>query len=248
MLYGTPIWKIIVDAYILWIFVYFFLKYLLTNKRMVAIAMVVLFIFLVTHIAEMLNLLISTPFLVYIRNWLPIAVVLIMAPDIRRSIELIWKAEDSKRGFVMGSEKTKESIIDAALHLAMDKTGALITIEKYNTLDQYAERAVMMNSQVSKELLINIFTPKTPLHDGAVIIRGDHILCAGAYFILSESENFDRTMGSRHRAGLGISEITDSMTIVVSEETGNISVAIEGILLRINDREKLMEYINMFMK
>jgi len=248
MLYGTPIWKIIVDAYFVWIFVYFFLKYLLTNKRMVTIAMVVLFIFLVTHIAEMLNLAISTPFLIYIRNWLPIAVVLIMAPDIRRSIELIWKAESSKRGFTVGSERTKETIIDAALHLATEKTGALITIEKHNTLDQYAERAVMMNSQVSKELLINIFTPKTPLHDGAVIIRGDHILCAGAYFILSESQNFDRTMGSRHRAGLGISEITDSMTIVVSEETGNISVAIEGILLRINDREKLMEYINMFMK
>ncbi len=107
----------------------------------------------------------------------------------------------------------------------------------------------MMNSDVSKEVLINIFTPNTPLHDGAVIIRGgDQILCAGAYFVLSDNQNYDKTMGSRHRAGLGISEITDSLTILVSEETGNTSVAIEGILLKMNDREKLLEYLNMFMK
>jgi diadenylate cyclase len=96
--------------------------------------------------------------------------------------------------------------------------------------------------------LINIFTPNTPLHDGAVIIRGDYILCAGAYFVLSDNQNFDKTMGSRHRAGLGISEITDSLTIICSEETGSVSIAVEGIMLKINDRDKLMEYINMFMK
>jgi diadenylate cyclase len=134
------------------------------------------------------------------------------------------------------------------LNLSQQKTGALITIEKHNTLEQYAERAVVLNSRVTKELLINIFTPRTPLHDGAVIIRGDQILCAGAYFILSDSGNVESTTGSRHRAGLGISEVTDSLTIIVSEETGNISIAVEGILLKNNDRDKLLEFLDTFMR
>jgi len=175
-------------------------------------------------------------------------VVVVMAPDLRRSLEIVWKADARRETLVMGSEKTKQNIVDAVMFLSSQQIGALMTIEKHNTLDQFAERAITMNSEVSKEILINIFTPNTPLHDGAVIIRGDRILCAGAYFVLSDNQNFDKTMGSRHRAGLGISEITDSLTIICSEETGSVSIAVEGIMLKINDRDKLMEYINMFMK
>ena len=160
----------------------------------------------------------------------------------------IFFYQSKKDDFEMGSDITKLEIYDAVQHLSNQKTGALITIEKHNTLDQFSERAVLLHSKVSKEILINIFTPLTPLHDGAVIIRGDEIVCAGAYYVLSDNEKVESTMGSRHRAGLGISEVTDSLTIVVSEETGTISIAIEGILVRLNEKEKLMEYLNTFMK
>ncbi|MDI6452156.1 diadenylate cyclase CdaA [Peloplasma aerotolerans] len=248
MIFGIPIWKVIVDAYIVWVLVFFLVKVLVSNKRMLSIAISFLFVYILAYFANQFNLLISTPVLTYLAEWMPILMIVIMAPDIRRSLEVVWKADARSETLVMGSEKTKQSIVDAAMYLSSQNIGALITIEKHNTLDQYADRAIMMNSEVSKEVLINIFTPNTPLHDGGVIIRGDSILCAGAYFILSDNENFDKTMGSRHRAGLGISEMTDSLTVIVSEETGHVSIAVEGIMLKINDRDKLMEYINMFMK
>lgn len=248
MLFGIPIWKMIVDLYILWIIVFFLVKFLLSNKRMLSIAMSFLFIYILSYIANYFEFLITAPILSYMAEWMPILLIVIMAPDIRRSLEIVWKSDARTDNIVMGSEKTKQAIVDAAMFLSSQQIGALMTIEKHNTLDQYAERAIVMNSEVSKEVLINIFTPNTPLHDGAVIIRGDQILCAGAYFVLSDNQNFDKTMGSRHRAGLGISEITDSLTIIVSEETGSVSIAVEGIMLKLNDRDKLMEYINMFMK
>jgi len=248
MLFGIPIWKVLVDAYIVWVLVFFLVKFLLSNKRMLSIATSFLFVYVLNYIANVFELPITSPILSYIAEWMPILLIVIMAPDIRRSLEMVWKADTRNEIVVMGSERTKQSIVDAAMFLSSQQIGALMTIEKHNTLDQYAERAITMNSEVSKEILINIFTPNTPLHDGAVIIRGDSILCAGAYFVLSDNQNFDKTMGSRHRAGLGISEITDSLTIIVSEETGSVSIAVEGIMLKINDRDKLMEYINMFMK
>jgi diadenylate cyclase len=248
MIFGQPIWKIALDFYIIWILVFFLLKFLITNKRMLSVVLSFVFVYVIYYISNLADIIATSQVLGYVVSWLPIILIIIMAPDLRRSLEIVWKQDKSKEDFEMGSERTKQQIVDAVMHLASQSIGALITIEKHNTLDQYADRAIMMNSDVSKEILINIFTPNTPLHDGAVIIRGDHILCAGSYFVLSDNQNYDKTMGSRHRAGLGISEITDSLTILVSEETGNVSVAIEGILLKMNDRDKLMEYLNMFMK
>jgi diadenylate cyclase len=247
-MFGQPIWKIALDFYIIWILVFFLLKFLITNKRMLSVVLSFVFIYVIYYISNLTDITASSKILGYIVPWLPIVLIIIMAPDLRRSLEIVWKQDKSKEDFEMGSERTKQQVVDAVMYLASQSIGALITIEKHNTLDQYADRAIMLNSDVSKEILINIFTPNTPLHDGAVIIRGDHILCAGSYFVLSDNQNYDKTMGSRHRAGLGISEITDSLTILVSEETGNVSVAIEGILLKTNDRDKLMEYLNMFMK
>ncbi|MBN2268424.1 MAG: diadenylate cyclase CdaA [Acholeplasmataceae bacterium] len=248
MIFGIPIWKIIVDAYVIWVMVFFLIKFLVTNKKILSVVLSFVFIYIIAYFANYFGILISSMVLNYLTEWLPIALIVVMAPDLRRSIENIWKADTKRDNIVMGSEKTKQSIVDAAMFLSSQQIGALMTIEKHNTLDQYADRAIQMNSIVSKEILINIFTPNTPLHDGAVIIRGDQILCAGAYFVLSDNQNFDKTMGSRHRAGLGISEVTDSLTIIVSEETGSVSIAVEGIMLKLNDRDKLMEYINMFMK
>ena len=242
------IFKIILDAYILWIIFYFLLSFFLSSKRVFKIFVITVFIYFLALGAKHLKLEVSHQILSYTTMWLPFFVVVILSPDIRRSLETAWVTDSKQDGASFGSQETKTHIVEAAMYLSSQNIGALITIEKYNSLDQYAERAIIMNALVSKELLINIFIPNTPLHDGAVIIRGDEIRCAGAYYTLSETVKQDKTMGSRHRAALGISEITDSLTIVVSEETGNISIIIEGIMIRANDREKIYEYINMYIK
>ena len=247
MIWGIPIWKFIIEFYIVFVLVLFLIKVLTSHKKFMSLGIVYLLLFIAYQILHYFEIALASELLLYVVTWYPLVTIVIMAPEIRRSLDLIWKKE-SKNEFLVGSDQTKKHIVDATFELASHEIGALITIEKHNTLDQYAERAIMMNSDVSREVLTNIFTPLTPLHDGAVIIRGDQILCAGAYFVLSENENYDKTMGSRHRAGLGISEVTDSLTILVSEETGNVSIAVEGILLKMNDPEKLSEYINMFLK
>lgn len=245
---GQELWKIIIDAYLVWVAVVFIIKLIVANKRIFHLTITFLVLLLLGWLINLLDLVASEPIIDYLINWYPIFVVVIMGPDIRRSLEVVWKKETSGAIVAMGSHTSREAIVEATIALAKDKIGAIITIEKHNTLDHFAERAILLNADISKELLINIFTPNTPLHDGAVIIRGDKILSAAAYFILSENQSYEKTMGSRHRAALGVSEFTDSLTIIISEETGDISIAVEGIMLKMNDKEKLMEYISMFMR
>jgi len=248
MLFDRSIWLIILEIYLLFIILYFLIKFLFSSKRVLGISLVFVLFIIIWYFSGILDLVILKSLLDYIFPLLPVIYFILIAPDIRRSLDIFLKASDKQNEFMIGSVNTKNQILDAVMFLSKEKIGALITIEKHNSLEQYAERAVTINSKVSKELIINIFAPRTPLHDGALIIRGDQILCAGAYYVLSDNEKVDNSMGSRHRAGLGISEITDSLTIIVSEETGNISIAVEGILVKGNDREKVQEYFNTFMK
>lgn len=239
---------ILLDSYIVWMLVFFLLSFFLSSKRVFRMLLLLFFIYVMAWSAKQLSLDISAKMLDYTMEYLPIMFIVILAPDIRKSFETAFVTDNKRDVATMGSTETKQHIVEAVTYLSNQSIGALITIEKHSSLDQYAERAIMMNSQVSKELLVNIFTPLTPLHDGAVIIRGDTIRCAGAYFVLSETNKYDKTMGSRHRAALGISEVSDSLTIVVSEETGTISIVIEGVMLKASNKEKIFEYLNMFMK
>jgi diadenylate cyclase len=248
MLFGIEIWKLILEFYLVFVVVFFAVKFIVSSQRIFSISIVFILMYGLIVLAEFLELTVLNQLISTVKPFIFIAYVALMVPDIRRAIDVSLKKRTKNDEFVMGSEQTKREIVDAVLSLSSKKIGALITIEKHNTLEQFAERAVMMNSRVSKELLINIFTPLTPLHDGAVIIRGDQILCAGAYYLLSDNENVESTMGSRHRAGLGISELSDALTIIVSEETGTISIALEGFLRRNCDQEKLFEYLDKFMK
>jgi diadenylate cyclase len=248
MLFGEDILKLILEFYLIFIVIYFVLKFFTSNQRVFSVSIVFLTLYGVIALGQFLSLGLLNDLLRTVEPFIIIAYVVLMVPDIRRSIDVSFKKRSKNDDFMMGSEHTKNQIIEAIMTLSGHKIGALITIEKHNTLEQFAERAIIMNSRVSKELLLNIFTPLTPLHDGAVIIRGDLILCAGAYYVLSDNENVENTMGSRHRAGLGISELTDALTIIVSEETGTISIALEGFLKRNCDREKVLEYLDKFMK
>lgn len=254
MINGHPIWKIVLVAYFLLILIYSFLRMMFTNRKTFSVFLAAILFMAVSaffyFIAIPADLKILKEVLVYVNVIvMPIIVTTIVAPDIRQKYDTDWAQETTKiSGIRVSSEQTKDHIIDAVIELSNRKIGALITMENHNTLDQYAEKAIMINGKVTKELLLNIFTPLTPLHDGAVIIRGDEVVCAAAYFVLSRNDTFDKTMGSRHRAALGVSEMSDSLTVVVSEETGDISIAVSGMLIKLNSREKLLEYLNLYIK
>ena len=254
-----PIWEIIIVAYLILILVYSLLRIMFTNRKTFSFVLAALlflgisavaYFLLIPNFPESLPIKAIQNVIFYVNVIvLPLSVVVIIAPDLRSKYDIGWTQEKSKiSGIRVSSEQTKEHIIDAVMELANRKIGALITMENHNTLDRFAEKAIQINGKVTKELLMNIFTPLTPMHDGAVIVRGDEVVCAGAYFPLSSNAAFDKTMGSRHRAALGVSENSDSLTIVVSEETGDISIAVSSMLIKLNSREKLAEYLNLYIK
>lgn len=246
----------ILDIYIVFLVVFFVLSIVLKNKKIFMYALFCGMLLGISYLAEYLPGLRMSKWIftdyykngLNLRLYLPFIFIVLIAKELSHELDNIRPQEIGTIRSISSSQNSKTAIIDAVFYLAERKIGAIITLEKHNSLDQYAERAIQMNSDISREILINIFEPNTPLHDGAVIIRGDKIRCAGAYFVLTQAESYDKTMGSRHRAALGISEITDALTVVCSEETGNISITAEGIMLRVNDREKLVEYIDIFMK
>lgn len=237
----------ILDGYLIFILVFFVLWFALRSKRFYALLLPTILVLLSSFLAKQFDLGISSKVYSYVCLALPICFVIVMAPEIHNWLERSGSKEQVTKN-VKGTNANKQAIADAVMFLSSRKIGALITIEKHKLLDQYAEKAIIMNAEISKELLINIFSPLTPLHDGAVIIKGNKIRCAGAYYVLSTRENLDKTVGSRHRAALGIAEVTDSITIVVSEETGKISITYSGIIISISDREKLLEYIDLAME
>ena len=137
----------------------------------------------------------------------------------------------------------KIELIKSIDYLSGKKIGALITFEQTSSLDEFVATAYPINATLNHELLSTIFFPNTPLHDGAVIVRSNNIICAGAYYPPTERLDIPKQLGSRHRAAIGISEITDSLTVIVSEQTGNISVAVEGYLDLDISKESLLLYL-----
>ena len=181
------------------------------------------------------------------------ALLIVFQPELRKALEELGKKnivrsivpfdeqKDKNKRF---SDKSINEIIRATVEMANVKTGALIILEKDIVLSEYERTGINLDSAISSQLLINIFEHNTPLHDGAVIIRGDRIVAATCYLPLSDILGLSKELGTRHRAGVGISEVSDSLTIIVSEETGKISVAIGGKLLRNVDGDLLRKQID----
>lgn len=176
-----------------------------------------------------------------------IALVIIFQPELRRALEQLGRKKIAFGLFNFGmsdkgerfSSETVDAIIDAVYDMGAVKTGALIVVEQEMLLDEYVQTGIQVDALVSSQLLINIFEHNTPLHDGAVIIRGNRIVAATCYLPLTDSQALSKELGTRHRAGVGVSENTDSMTIIVSEETGKVSLAVGGQLIRNIDKESL---------
>ncbi len=241
-------WTWFLDAYLILFVIALVLSYAFKNKRVLMTICIYIMMIVFYFLAKYLKLDASLIIYKYLLMAFPIMAFVYYTPDIRKEYESLHN-KNKKITLLSSSIKTKNEVADACMYLSKKKIGALITIEKHNSLDQYASKAIIIDSEVSKEILINIFTPYTPLHDGAVIIRGNRIRCAGAYYNLTDNqEDLDKTTGSRHRAALGISEVTDSLTICVSEETGDISLATEGLMIEANDKNKLLEYLDLFLQ
>lgn len=181
------------------------------------------------------------------------AVIILFQPELRKVLEQLGQRKivplnmfnDVKDKNEKFSEATLNELVRGTFELAKTKTGALIVLEQDVSLDEYAQTGIMIDGILTSQLLINIFEHNTPLHDGAVLVRGDRVISATCYLPLSDNMRLSKDLGTRHRAGVGISEVTDSFTIIVSEETGKVSIARGGSLIYNVDgdflRSKLQE-------
>ncbi len=191
----------------------------------------------------------------YAINWLMrqaqvmllVALPVVFQPELRRALEHIGRGRIFARSFMLFGEEELKRVIEQVIHaaelLAKNKTGALIVIEREVGLKDIAETGTTIDGVISAEFLVNIFVPKTPLHDGAVILRGDRIVAAGCFLPMTDRQDLDRELGARHRSALGITEHSDALAVVVSEETGSISLANGGKLIRHLDVKTLTELL-----
>lgn len=225
----------ILDITIVIFLVYCFIRIVKGSRAWQLIKGITLLI-IATWLSGLLNLRILNSILTGIMNWGVIAIIVIFQPELRRALEQLGTNKITKF-FGLNSDlatKTKEDIykvVIAAKELSTTKTGALIVIERDINIQDIIATGIPMNSEVSPQLLANIFVPKTPLHDGAVVISNNKIAAAACVLPLADNPDIAKELGTRHRAAIGISKQSDSIAVVVSEETGKISVAKDGTLI-----------------
>ena len=179
------------------------------------------------------------------------AILIIFQPELRRALEELGSGrllQPAREGARRAEEHIAETLASAASYMAKRRIGALIALEGHVSLKSYADTGTAIGARLSEPLLIQIFIPNTPLHDGAVIVRGDEIVAAGCYFPLSERRDLRRGLGTRHRAAVGLSELSDALVLVVSEEIGNISLAYQGLLEEGLGEEELRERIREWLR
>jgi diadenylate cyclase len=217
-----------------------------TRAWMLFKGIVVILIFLLVAVALQMNTILWLAGKVV--NVAAIALVVIFQPELRSALERLGRKnfltsflgiDFQKANVERFSEKTITELVKACYEMGKVKTGALIVVEREMMLNEYIRTGIALDSLVSSQLLINIFEHNTPLHDGAIIVRGDRIVSATCYLPLSDNMELSKELGTRHRAAVGISEVSDSMTIVVSEETGGVSLAMDGTLYRNVDADFL---------
>lgn len=238
--------SIAIDILIIWYLVYRLIM-LIRGTKAVQLAKGIVFIFIVRIIAGLLQLRAVTYIVDQIVSWAVIGIIVIFQPEIRRGLERLGRTPIfSGRGESANAKSVKmvQELDKAIQYMSKRRIGALITIQQDTGLDDYIETGIKLDADITGELLINIFIPNTPLHDGAVIINNDRIAVAAAYLPLSDSSMIPKRLGTRHRAAVGISEVTDAVTIVVSEETGGVTITKNGRFLLDLTREEYLKYLN----
>lgn len=235
---------IAIDILCVWILINFIIKAAKASQKTIQIFQGVIFILIIQAVSRLLGLTTVKWITDNLVSWGFLAIIVVFQPEIRSILERLGKSNAFARISVL-SNSEKERLVDelvaATANLSNSKTGALITLEQSHSLNDYIKTGVSLNSIVSAELLCSIFVTSTPLHDGAVIIQGDKLACASAYFPPTNMELPSR-YGARHRAAIGISEVSDAVTIVVSEESGRVGVTYNGKIFQMNE-QKLRSFL-----
>lgn len=226
--------KNIVDVLLVW-FVFYKLITIIKGTKAVQLLKGIFVILFARMLTEYLGLVTLKWMMDQVLMFGFLAIIILFQPEIRRALEQLGRGRLFARS-ALQEEEERDRLIEAfnksVSYMAKRRIGALISIEKETGLSEYIETGIQMNSHITSELLINIFIPNTPLHDGAVIIQKNHIAAAGCYLPLSENPFISKELGTRHRAAIGLSEVTDAITIVVSEETGAVSLTANGDINR----------------
>ncbi len=225
--------KKIIDISIVWILIYQILKNIRNNVKLSLLFKGVAIILILKIASDMFGLSTTGLLLEYVIMWGPLALIIIFQPEIRNVLEQLGRTQLLGRHKILTVDERERlvyEIVQAVDYMRKARIGALIVIERDYSLLNYIEKAKKVYADLSSDLLISIFFPNNPLHDGGVIIQGNKITCAGAVFPTTSSTKVNKRFGTRHRAALGIVEETDAISVVVSEETGRLSVGVKGEL------------------
>lgn len=234
------VWKPVIEIAILWFIIYRLLAFV-KGTRAVQVLRGIIIIIIIFFLTQKLGF--------DVINWIfaklfalsVIAFLIVFQPELRSGLARIGR--EKVFGSIITEERVIEEIAKSASMLSKKKIGAILAIQREVNLEPYMESGVTIDSNVTSELLNTIFMPNTPLHDGGVIIHGDRIIAAGCLFPLTQNPDVSKLLGTRHRAAIGLTEETDAVCIIVSEETGAVSVANAGKLTRDLDRERLINHL-----
>ncbi len=235
-----------IDLIAVWFILYYVISMFKTNMKTMQLFKGVLFILIVKLITSVLGLTTLNYLVDSIINWGVLAMIIIFQPEIRTLLEKMGQTKMTMKKEISDDEKERlmDELVSAITTLSKEQTGALITFERTQSLLDYINTGTKINADIKSELFLTIFWEGTPLHDGATIIQGDRVACAAAFYPPTNKELSPKYGGARHRAAIGISEITDSLTVVVSEETGTISFAMNGELKKIPTKELRASLVN----
>ncbi|KIL51774.1 diadenylate cyclase CdaA [Jeotgalibacillus campisalis] len=236
-----------VDILLVWFVVYKLIT-VIRGTKAVQLLKGIFVIVIVRGLSELLGFNTLAWMMSQVMLWGVLGVIIIFQPELRRALEQLGRGKIFARGNLHEDEERErlvEAVTKSVSYMAKRRIGALITFEKETGMGDYIETGIQMDSHLTSELLINLFIPNTPLHDGAVIIQKNRIAAAACYLPLSESPFISKELGTRHRAALGVSEVTDSITVIVSEETGAISFTADGELQRNLDLDEFSSLLRL---
>ena len=222
-----------IDILLVWLIFYYILKIIKDNVKLTLIFKGIILLMILKFISDFFNFTTVGMLLEYVVMWGPVAIFVIFQPEIRAALEQLGRSQLLGRHKILTVDERERlvyEIVNAMDQLRRGRIGALIVIERDISLADYIEKAKKIYGDLSSDLLVSLFFPNNPLHDGGVIIQGDRVSCAGAVFPTSNNLIGNKRLGTRHRAALGISEETDAIVLIVSEETGRLSIALKGEL------------------
>ena len=234
------IWKPIIEVAVLWFIIYRLFVFI-KGTRAVQVLRGIIIIAIIFFLTQQLRFDVINWIFMKVFALSVIAFLIVFQPEMRSGLARIGR--EKVFGNIITEERTIEEIAKSVSMLSKKKIGTILAIQREVSLEPYTESGVMIDSNLTSELLNTIFMPNTPLHDGGVIIHGDRIVAAGCLFPLTQNPDVSKLLGTRHRAAIGLSEETDAVCVVVSEETGMISVANAGKLTHDLDRERLINHL-----